>query len=67
MYCQVCSNSAYSQRSGERHRTNGPLVCKYSLNVCVPYSLGARRHRKLANPSKPYQFLVCAIAELHLR
>ena len=26
MYFQVCSNSAYSQHSGERYRTNGPLV-----------------------------------------
>ena len=26
MYFQVCSNSAYPQHSGERYRTNGPLV-----------------------------------------
>ena len=26
MYFQVCSNSAYTQHSGERYRTNGPLV-----------------------------------------
>ena len=26
MYFQVCSNSAYPQYSGERYRTNGPLV-----------------------------------------
>ena len=26
MYFQVCSNSAYLQHSGERYRTNGPLV-----------------------------------------
>ena len=34
MYFQVCSNSAYPQHSGERYRTNGPLV----LNS-VPYIL----------------------------
>ena len=26
MYFQVCSNSTYPQHSGERYRTNGPLV-----------------------------------------
>ena len=26
LYFQVCSNSAYPQHSGERYRTNGPLV-----------------------------------------
>ena len=26
MHFQVCSNSAYRQHSGERYRTNGPLV-----------------------------------------
>ena len=26
MYFQVCSNSTYAQHSGERYRTNGPLV-----------------------------------------
>ena len=26
MYFQDCSNPAYPQHSGERHRTNGPLV-----------------------------------------
>ena len=26
MYFQVCSNSEYPQHSGERFRTNGPLV-----------------------------------------
>ena len=26
MYFQVCSNSVYPQHSGERNRTNGPLV-----------------------------------------
>ena len=26
MYFKVCSNSAYPQHSGERCRTNGPLV-----------------------------------------
>ena len=26
MYFQACSNSAYPQHSGERYRTNGPLV-----------------------------------------
>ena len=26
MYVQVCSNSAYPQHSGERYRTNGPVV-----------------------------------------
>ena len=26
MYFQVCSNAAYLQHSGERYRTNGPLV-----------------------------------------
>ena len=26
MHFQVCSNSAYPQHSGERYRTNGPLV-----------------------------------------
>ena len=26
MYFQICSNSAYPQHSGERYRTNGPLV-----------------------------------------
>ena len=28
MYFQVCSNSTYLQHSGERYRTNGPLVLK---------------------------------------
>ena len=31
MYFQVCSNSTYPQHSGERYRTNGPLVY-----VCLP-------------------------------
>ena len=40
MYFQVCSNSAYSQHSGERCRTNGPLVLNLSeifnlLSSCV--------------------------------
>ena len=26
MYFQVCSNSTYPQHSGERYRTNGPLI-----------------------------------------
>ena len=26
LHFQVCSNSAYPQHSGERYRTNGPLV-----------------------------------------
>ena len=26
MYFQVCSNSEYPQRSGERYMTSGPLV-----------------------------------------
>ena len=29
MYFQVCSNSTYPQHSGERYRTNGPLVLIY--------------------------------------
>ena len=34
MYFQVCSDSAYPQHSGERYRTNGPLV---KLFLCVLY------------------------------
>ena len=29
MYFQVCSYSTYPQHSGERYRTNGPLVYFY--------------------------------------
>ena len=32
MYFQVCSNSTYPQHSGERYRTNGPLVSVYGLS-----------------------------------
>ena len=31
MYFQVCSYSAYPQHSGERYRTNGPLVFEYHI------------------------------------
>ena len=34
MYFQVCSNSAYPQHSGERHRPNGPLVSKLEGGTC---------------------------------
>ena len=30
MYFQVCSNSTYPQHSGERYKTNGPLVGIFS-------------------------------------
>ena len=33
MYFQVCSNSAYPQHSGERYRTNGPLVSITRLHI----------------------------------
>ena len=33
LYCQVCSNSAYPQHSGERYRTNGPLVVIMKQNL----------------------------------
>ena len=33
MYFQVCSNSTYSQHSGERYRTSGPLV--YLIEVII--------------------------------
>ena len=35
MYFQVCSNSAYPQHSGERYRTNGPLVVDNMKEDCV--------------------------------
>ena len=33
MYFQVCSNSGYPQQSGERYRTNGPLVYNISQKL----------------------------------
>ena len=37
MYSKVCSNSAYRQHSGERYRTNGPLVLVCSVfHSCLP-------------------------------
>ena len=43
MYFQVCSNSIYPQHSGERYRTNGPLVHNlttkiYTLTCPVPFA-----------------------------
>ena len=35
MYFQVCSNSTYPQHSGERYRTNGPLVMRVSLEISL--------------------------------
>ena len=37
MCFQVCSNSTYPQHSGERYRTNGPLVYYYykQLKIAV--------------------------------
>ena len=35
MYFQLCSNSAYPQHSGERYRTNGPLVVDNMKEDCV--------------------------------
>ena len=35
MYFQVCSNSAYPQHSGERYRTNGPLVFTYFSKMVI--------------------------------
>ena len=42
MYFQVCSNSTYPQHSGERYRTNGPLVIFYS-------TLGPLNHGVFSN------------------
>ena len=39
LYFQVCSNSAYPQHSGERYRTNGPLVFMLYWYLYYPYSL----------------------------
>ena len=37
MCFQVCSNSTYPQHSGERHRTNGPLVLSHSWKHVVVF------------------------------
>ena len=35
LYFQVCSNSAYPQHSGERYRTNGPLVVCFGCQCAL--------------------------------
>ena len=45
MYFQVCSNSTYPQHSGERYRTNGPLVVHYLWNFVL--NLANKRQRKV--------------------
>ena len=41
LYFQVCTNSAYPQHTGERYRTNGPLVTYFSeMLTADPYVRG---------------------------
>ena len=39
LYFEACSNSVYPMHSGERYRTNGPLVVYFNIYFSVEQSV----------------------------